>query len=103
MTAIGRDIAGLNLLSEASEVVLKLTPLFAGSAITHWYKSASLLENEHHWLFRNHILPPASVGSVKRKVLPGPSLATAQSRPPCASMIERLMVKPMPMPCTFVV
>jgi len=46
MTAIGRDIAGLNLLSEASEVVLKLTPLFAGSAITHWYKSASLLEKE---------------------------------------------------------
>jgi hypothetical protein len=36
------------------------------------------------------------MGSLKQKVLPGPSLATAHTGPPCASMIERLMVKAMP-------
>jgi hypothetical protein len=38
--------SGPNLLSESPEFAEKLTPLFVGSAITPWYKSTSLLDNE---------------------------------------------------------
>lgn len=45
----------------------------------------------------------AAAGRVKENVAPGPSLGSAQSRPPWASMIERLIANPKPMPCGFVV
>src|SRR5882724_2163161 len=40
---------------------------------------------------------PAS-GRLIRNVAPGPWFGSAHNRPPCASMIEREMVKPMPIP-----
>jgi hypothetical protein len=36
----------INLVSESPKAVEKLTPLFVGSAITHWYKSTSPLDKE---------------------------------------------------------
>src|SRR5882724_1174827 len=42
-------------------------------------------------------------GRTNWKVSPGPSLTVTQSRPPCASMIDRLMERPMPNPFAFVV
>ncbi len=49
--------------------------------------------------------PPAGpcAGIWKRKIEPPFGFGSAQMRPPCASMIERLMDKPMPMPLFFVV
>ena len=44
-----------------------------------------------------------SVGKVKRKVAPRPSLAVAHNRPPCDSTMERLMANPIPLPCDLVV
>jgi hypothetical protein len=49
-------------------------------------------------------LPPsARSGSANAKTAPRGMLALAQSRPPCASMIDRLMASPMPKPCGLVV
>jgi ADP-ribosylglycohydrolase len=45
----------------------------------------------------------AAVGRRNENVAPGPGLDSAQSRPPWASMIERLIARPRPMPCGFVV
>jgi hypothetical protein len=42
-------------------------------------------------------------GRAKWKVAPRSALAVAQNLPPCASMIERLIESPMPMPPGFVV
>jgi hypothetical protein len=42
-------------------------------------------------------------GKLKENVAPGPGFDSAHSRPPWASMIERLIAKPMPMPCGLVV
>ena len=47
----------------------------------------------HDWLNRN----------VKQKTVPRGSFGVAQSRPPCASTIERQMESPMPKPVGFVV
>src|SRR5258708_35752939 len=44
-----------------------------------------------------------SRGTVNRKTAPRGSFAPAHICPPCASMIERQMAKPMPMPWTLVV
>jgi len=44
-----------------------------------------------------------SVGSVKQKTAPCGSFGIAQSRPPWASTIERLIASPMPMPLGLVV
>ena len=44
-----------------------------------------------------------SAGRAKWKVVPWPGFAVAQSRPPCPSMMERLMDSPMPNPSGFVV
>ena len=40
---------------------------------------------------------------MKRKVAPPEALVSAHIRPPWASMIERLMESPTPMPVSFVV
>jgi len=44
-----------------------------------------------------------SVGNVKRNVAPRPGFALAHSRPPCDSMIMRLIASPIPVPPVFVV
>src|SRR5262249_11152126 len=41
-------------------------------------------------------------GSVNEKLAPPPSFGSAHSRPPWASMIERLIERPHPMPSGFV-
>ena len=46
---------------------------------------------------------PTAAGSVKENVAPPSTFASAHSRPPCDSMIERLIDSPMPVPCGFVV
>ena len=46
---------------------------------------------------------PASPGNVKRNVAPGPVLAIAHNRPRCDSTIERVIVRPMPVPRGLVV
>src|SRR6266404_1546187 len=50
-----------------------------------------------------HARAAAWYGSVNRNVAPGPEFGVAQIRPPCDSTIERLIAKPMPVPCGFVV
>jgi len=44
-----------------------------------------------------------SLSSVNRNVAPGPVFAIAHNRPPCDSTIERVMARPIPVPCGFVV
>jgi hypothetical protein len=44
-----------------------------------------------------------AIGNEKWNVAPRPSFTVAQIRPPCDSMIERLIDSPMPLPCGFVV
>jgi hypothetical protein len=46
-------------------------------------------------------LPAAA--RLNRKVAPAPWFTSAHNRPPCASMIDRLIASPMPIPCGFVV
>ena len=41
-------------------------------------------------------------GNMNWKVAPTSVFGVPHSRPPCASTIERLMAKPMPMPSAFV-
>ena len=43
------------------------------------------------------------LGNAKWNVAPWSGFGVAQSRPPCASMIDRLIDRPMPMPLGFVV
>jgi hypothetical protein len=42
-------------------------------------------------------------GKLNKKVAPGPWFGSAHSRPPCASIIERLIASPIPTPSFFVV
>lgn len=42
-------------------------------------------------------------GRAKRKTAPRGELGMAHSLPPCASIIDRLMARPMPVPCGLVV
>jgi hypothetical protein len=42
-----------------------------------------------------------SANELKRRARP--SFVVAHKRPPCDSMIERLIANPMPLPCGFVV
>jgi hypothetical protein len=53
--------------------------------------------------FRRHARASALVGRLKQKVAPGPILEVAQTRPPWASTIDRVIAKPIPVPCGFVV
>src|ERR1700726_1251815 len=53
--------------------------------------------------FRRHARASTLVGRLKQKVAPGPILEVAQTRPPCASTIDRVIAKPIPVPCGFVV
>src|SRR5712664_447171 len=43
------------------------------------------------------------IGRLKRNVAPRPGPLAAHSLPPCDSMIDRLMLNPMPVPCGLVV
>jgi hypothetical protein len=43
------------------------------------------------------------IGRVKLKVAPPPLLALAHNCPPCDSTMDRLLAKPMPLPCVLVV
>src|SRR5258708_28294710 len=47
--------------------------------------------------------PSAPAGKTQRKVAPRLALGCAQSRPPWASTIDRLIRSPIPIPCDFVV
>ena len=42
--------------------------------------------------------PPPPQDSAKRNVTPGPPFLSTHNRPPCASMIERLIDNPIPRP-----
>ena len=44
-----------------------------------------------------------SSGTVKENVAPPPPFCTAQTRPPCASMMERQIDRPTPVPLGLVV
>src|SRR5215831_12946786 len=56
----------------------------------------------HASLFRS--CPPSlPSGTVNCKTVPWSTLAVAHSRPPCASIIRRLIASPSPSPCGLVV
>ena len=61
-----------------------------------------VVHDEDHRRRVGHAARPAGSGRRKRNVAPWP-LFSAQMRPPCASMIERAMASPMPMPAFLVV
>src|SRR2546422_3707413 len=52
---------------------------------------------------RGHGRASTSLGRVKWNVAPGPELAAAHKRPPCDSMIDRLIGSPIPVPLGLVV
>src|SRR4030088_305895 len=57
------------------------------------------MNDEHHRsAFACHSFVSALVGRVKQKLAPRGELSTAHKRPPCDSMMERLMRSPMPVP-----
>ncbi len=64
----------------------------AVAAVSHRRKPSTVrtrsLQSEFH---------PSAAGRTQVKVAPSPSFADAERRPPCASMIERLMRSPIPM------
>ncbi len=45
-----------------------------------------------------HFAPYGAAGRLNRKAAPGPWFGSAHKRPPCDSMIEREIAKPIPMP-----
>src|ERR1700745_2348387 len=50
-----------------------------------------------------HPFVSALAGKVKQKLAPRGELLAAHRRPPCDSIMERLMRSPMPVPCGLVV
>src|SRR5262249_43809279 len=52
---------------------------------------------------RSSVAASADGGIENKKVVPGPSFASAHSLPPWLSMMERLTDRPMPMPSLLVV
>ena len=58
-----------------------------------------VVDDEDDGLLGRHRIP----GRAKWKVAPWSAFGVAHSRPPCASMIERLIDSPMPMPPGLVV
>src|SRR4030088_278237 len=62
------------------------------------------MNDEHHRsAFACHSFVTALVGRVKQKLAPRGELSAAHKRPPCDSMMERLMRSPKPVPCGLVV
>ena len=55
-----------------------------------------------HWT-SGHDTCSRTWGSVNENVAPGPALDDAHIRPPCASMMERQIDNPMPIPFGLVV
>ena len=68
-------------------------------------KLASSLTPRRFLGLRWHQVPSdcSSIGSITQKTAPRGSFAVAQSRPPCASTIERQINNPMPEPFDLVV
>src|SRR5258706_4026454 len=62
-----------------------------------------VVDHEDHGLRRLHAAVRAASGNVNWKVSPAISFALAQSRPPWASTIDRLIARPIPMPSGLVV
>ena len=58
---------------------------------------------EHHRGHSTAAVLPLPLGSVNWKVAPLASLAITRNFPPWASMIERLIANPIPIPCGLVV
>src|SRR5258708_1334475 len=57
----------------------------------------------HRWGSCFHMARSSFTGRVNSNVTPGPSFRCTRKCPPCACTIERLMDKPRPNPCGFVV
>ena len=69
------------------------------------YEQADVRAHAHHTAAAKSqgLCSPASVSNVNRNVAPGPALAVAHNRPPWDSTIERVIARPMPVPCGLVV
>jgi hypothetical protein len=80
-------------------------------AILHWLDDALLWSNQLRalcFLWREISAYAAGgsagqTGMVNENVAPQPGLFSAQIRPPCASTMERLIARPMPIPWGLVV
>src|ERR1043166_795612 len=66
-------------------------------------KGRIVIDDYYYGRYVRHYSLPPRAGSVNLKVAPGPLFGSAQSLPPWASMIERLIANPIPMPPDFVV
>src|SRR5262249_60531978 len=62
-----------------------------------------VLDDEHQGLGVRHAPSSLPRGSVNCTTAPWGTLAVAHSRPPCASIIRRLIANPSPSPCGLVV
>src|SRR5207247_10971615 len=62
-----------------------------------------VVHDEDGWLGLSHAAGAPTSGKMKWKVAPPPALFVAQMTPPCASMIDRAIASPIPMPSRFVV
>src|SRR5580693_2661329 len=107
------DPDGGNLHALALLQAQATTPRFLGSGRTAWLAIkrwlCSLFTGCRHEAVKRtqpHSIQAAaliSMGSVNWKVAPRPELALAHKRPPCDSMIDRLIESPIPVPSGFVV
>src|SRR5215510_138157 len=66
-------------------------------------KGRIVIDDYYYGRFVGHYSSLPRAGSVNLKVAPGPLLGSAQRLPPWASIIDRLMASPIPMPPDFVV
>jgi hypothetical protein len=62
-----------------------------------------VIDHEDQGLGVHHVTPSFPLGTVNCTTAPRGTLAVAHSRPPCASIIERLIASPRPRPWGLVV
>ena len=89
--------------SVALSALASLGRLFLGLAKPHPRLYSFQRFAPHLLLFAIAICYPGSAGRLIRNVAPEPLFGSAHNRPPCSSIIERLMASPMPKPSGLVV
>jgi hypothetical protein len=71
---------------------------------TGWrYTTRIVIDDDDHGLGVHHGTPSFPLGTVNCTTAPRGTFAVAHSRPPCASIIRRLIASPRPSPCGLVV
>src|SRR5580698_8146887 len=75
----------------------------SNQALKPFADHAVVIDDEYDWLLLLHSRGSSPLGSVNWKIAPPDPFDSAHKRPPCASMIDRLIESPMPVPVVRVV